>query len=191
MRSQENIIEGYNIEKLNIKVEDFEISNNIGSAECWTNAVIWGKDISISLDISLKDKDTFDNNKIENYIKEFKKHLTWIENNEKAICDALIESDMIGLAEEWVESSEETVINGEKVYVDGDNIFKLPISEEDFYKSLYFNSIVVRIDEDMEIMDSRIMIEAFIDTNPDYFAGHSMEVTITDNYKISVDGLAG
>lgn len=190
MRSQENIMEGCNIEKLNIKVEDFEISNNIGSAECWTNAVIWDRDISISLDISLKDKDTFDNNKIENYIKEFKKHLIWIENNEKAICDALIEDDMIGLAEEWVESSEETVINGEKVYVDGDNIFKLLISEEDFCKSLYFNSIVVRIDEDMEIMDSRIMI-AFIDTNPDYFAGHSMEVTITDNYKISVDGLAG
>ncbi|BDR86792.1 hypothetical protein [Clostridium tetani] len=40
MRSQENIMEGCNIEKLNIKVEDFEISNNIGSAECWTNAVI-------------------------------------------------------------------------------------------------------------------------------------------------------
>jgi hypothetical protein len=35
------------------------------------------------------------------------------------------------------------------------------------------------------------MIEAFIDTKPDYFAGHSMEVTIIDDYKISVNGLAG
>lgn len=58
-------------------------------------------------------------------------------------------------------------------------------------KALYFNSIGIRIDEDMEIMDSRIIIEAFIDTKPDYFVGHSMEVTITDDYKISVNGLAG
>ncbi len=179
------------IEKLDIKIEDFEINNNMGSAEFEVNAVIWDSYISISLDVDLKDEDTFDNNKIKNYIEEFKKNLLWLENNKKAVFDALVDDDMLELAEEWAESSEETIIDGQKVYVDGDDIFKLPISEEEFYKSLYFNSIGIRIDEDKEIMDSRIMIEVFIDTKPDYFAGHSMEVTITDDYKISVNGLAG
>jgi tetratricopeptide (TPR) repeat protein len=170
------------IEKLDIKIEDFEINNNMGSAEFEVNAVIWDSYISISLDIDLKDEDT---------IEEFKKNLLWLENNKKAVFDALVDNDMIELAQEWAESSEETIIDGQKVYVDGDDICKLPISEEEFYKSLYFNSIGIRIDEDKEIMDSRIMIEVFIDTKPDYFAGHSMEVTITDDYKISVNGLAG
>lgn len=179
------------LEDLNIKVEDFEVSNNIGLAECGVDAVIWDSYIPISLKINLKDEDTFDNTKIENYIKEFKKYLLWIENNKKAIFGALIEDDMIELAEEWVESSEERIIDGKKVYVDGDHIFKLPITEEDFLNSLYFNSIGITIDEDREIADSRIMIEAFIDTNPDYFAGHSIDVTVWDDYKISVNGLAG
>ncbi|GCD10045.1 DUF2262 domain-containing protein [Clostridium tagluense] len=183
--------ENFNIENLNIKVEDFEVSNNIGLAKCGIDVILWDNYTSTSLEISLEDEDTFDNSKIENYINEFKKHLLWLENNKKAISDALIEDDMIGLAEEWAESSDETIIDGEKVYVHGDDIFRLPISEEEFCKSLYFNSIGIRIDEDMEIMDSRIMIEAFIDTNPDYFAGHSMEVTVADEYKISINGLAG
>ncbi|MCB2313370.1 DUF2262 domain-containing protein [Clostridium tagluense] len=179
------------VEGLSIKVEDFEVSNNIGLAECGVDVEIWDNYIPISLKIELKNKDTFDNTKIENYIKEFKKYLLWIENNKKAIFDALIENDMIQLAEEWVESSEETIIDGKKVYVDGDDIFKLPITEEDFFNSLQFNSIGIRIDESKEIADSRIMIEAFIDTNPDYFAGHSMDVTVWDDYRISVNGLVG
>ncbi|MBU3104300.1 DUF2262 domain-containing protein [Clostridium gasigenes] len=186
MKSMDKKVEG-----LSIKVEDFEVSNNISLAKCSVDVEIWNNYIPISLEIELKDEDIFDNTKIENYIKEFKKHLLWIENNKKAIFDALIKDDMIQLAEEWVESSEETIIDGKKVYVDGEHIFKLPISEEDFYKSLYFNSIGLRIDENKEIADSRIMIEAFIDTNPDYFAGHSMDVTVWDDYRISVDGLAG
>lgn len=179
------------LEDLNIKVEDFKVRNNTGLAECGVDVVIWDSYITISLTINLKDEDIFDNTKIENYIKEFKNHLLWIENNKKEIFDALIEDDMIELAEEWVESSEERIIDEKKVYVDGDHIFKLPITEEDFFSSLYFNSIGITIDEDREIADSRIMIEAFIDTNPDYFAGHSIDVTVWDDYKISVNGLAG
>ncbi|NMM62432.1 tetratricopeptide repeat protein [Clostridium sp. P21] len=179
------------IENLDIKVEDFKINNNIGSAECDVNTVIWDNYMSVSLKISLEDEDTFDDDKIKNYIDEFKKYLIWLENNKKSVFHVLVEDDMIGLAEEWAESSDEEIIDGEKVYVDGEDIFRLPISKEEFFQSLYFNSISIRIDEDKEIMDSRIMIEAFIDTKPDYFAGHSMEVTITDDYKISVNGLAG
>lgn len=181
----------FNVENLDIKVEDFKINNNIGLAECDIDMLIWDNCMSVSVKISLKDDETFNNDKIKNYIGELKKHLIWLENNKKAVFEALVDDDMIGLAEEWAESSDEEIIDGEKVYVDGEDIFKLPISKEEFFEALYFNSIVIRIDEDKEIMDSRIMIEAFIDTKPDYFAGHSMEVTIIDDYKISVNGLAG
>lgn len=179
------------VENLDIKVEDFKINNNIGSAECDIYALIWDNYMSVSLKISLEDEDTFNDDKIKKHVEELKKHLVWLENNKKAVFDALVEDDMIGLAEEWAESSDEEIIDGEKVYVDGEDIFKLPIIKEEFFEALFFNSIAIRIDEDKEIMDSRIMIEAFIDTKPDYFAGHSMEVTITDDYKISVNGLAG
>lgn len=186
-----NLSKELSVEDTNIKVEDFNISNNIGTAEVVADFVIWHNYMHISLEINLKDKDTFDNNKIENYIKEFKEHLIWLENNKKAIINALIEDGMIELAEEWVESSEEKIIDGEKVYVYGDNIFNLPITEEEFFKSLYFNSMELRIDENKDIADSRILMEICIDTNPDYFAGHSMDITVIDGYKILVNGLAG
>lgn len=186
-----DLSEELSIEDTNIKVEDFKISNNIGTAEVTADFVIWDNYMPISLEINLKDNETFDNNKIEKYIKEFKEHLLWLENNKKAISDALIEDDMIGLAEDWVKDSEEKIIDGEKVYVDGDYIFKLPITKDEFCKSLYFNSMGVAIDENRNIADSRILIEICIDTNPDYFAGHSMDITVFDGYKISVNGLAG
>lgn len=186
-----DLSEESSIENINIKVEDFKINNNLGTAQVIADFVIWDNYLPISLEINLKDNETFDNNKIRKYIKEFKEHLLWLENNKRAVFNELVKDDMIGLAEEWVQGSEEKIMDGEKVYVDGNYTFKLPITEEEFCKALYFNSMGVEIDENRSIADSRILIEICIDTNPDYFSGHSMDITIFEVYIISVNGLAG
>lgn len=186
-----DLSEESSIENINIKVEDFKINNNLGTAQVIADFVIWDNYLPISLEINLKDNETFDNNKIRKYIKEFKEHLLWLENNKRAVFNELVKDDMIGLAEEWVQGSEEKIMDGEKVYVDGNYTFKLPITEEEFCKALYFNSMGVEIDENRSIADSRILIEICIDTNPDYFSGHSMDITIFEGYIISVNGLAG
>lgn len=174
--------------ELNIKVEDFEVENSISSAECEVQALVWDNYFPITLEIDLKDEDKFDNDKLQDYIKEFKQHILWLENNKEAVCKALIEKDMIELAEEWVESGDEAIIDGKVVYVDGDDIVELPITEEQFCKSVYFNSMRISIDEDSK---NRVDMNLFLDTNPDYFATHSIDLSIRDGYKISVLGLVG
>lgn len=176
------------INELDIKVEDFEVTNSIGNAECEVHGLIWDNYFPIHIEINLKDNEKFDDNKLKDYIKELRKYILWLDNNKEEVCRALIENDTIELAEDWVEGGEEAVIDGKKVYVDGDDIVELPITEEQFSKSLYFNGISINIDEDSEY---RIDMDVFLDTKPDYFAGHSIELSIREGYKISVWGLVG
>jgi hypothetical protein len=62
----------------------------------------------------------------------------------------------------------------------------LPISKEDFLASLNL-SIVVSYDEDEE----DILVEGYIDCEPDYFAGHSIEFNVDSKGNFEIEGLAG
>lgn len=181
----------FNVKNLSIRAEDFETYDSIGLAECGVDTIIWDNYISVLLKISLRENDIFDNDKIEGYIEEFKRALFWFENNKNKVFDALVKYGMTKLAEEWVEGSEQVEVDGENFFADGEILFKLPISEKDFYKSLYLNGMDIEIDEGMEVMNSRILIEAFIDTKPDYFGGHSMQVMVIDGNEIVVRGITG
>jgi len=94
-------------------------------------------------------------------------------------------------AEDWVlnlcEESEEDGTDEKRCFImsDGKEIY-LPISKEDFLASLIF-SIFVSYDEDEE----DICVEGYIDCNPDYFGGHSIEFSVDGKGNFEIQGLAG
>lgn len=116
--------------------------------------------------------------------------LKGLDSQKEAFFNDLIDS-YLPYAEDWVlnlcEESEEDSTDEKRCFITEDyNEINLPISKEDFLASLDL-SIFVSYDED----ESDIYVEGYIDCNPDYFAGHSIEIYMDSKGKIEIIGLAG
>ncbi len=112
--------------------------------------------------------------------------LEWIENNRHLIEQALLDDDMLAMAEDWASSAEEVEDEEQECYImeDGQKVF-LPISEEDFCLSLYFEAINISFDgENPEA-------ELVLLCNPDYFAGHCILATVDAENRVECNSLAG
>lgn len=97
-------------------------------------------------------------------------------------------SGMLDRAEEWVRegipANEEEDCN---VFITDDGVeVSLPISLEDFSKSMRLNSLCVTFDGSVE----NISASMYIHFSPDYFSGHSVEVEIKDG-EIDCKGIVG
>lgn len=120
------------------------------------------------------------------YIASVNEKIEWIHNNRKKIEKALIDDDIISLAEDWAAGAEKAEDEEQECYLmeDGEKVF-LPISPEAFCKSLYFEAIVLSFDEPIPEAELILLCK------PDYFAGHCIMVTITTDNQIECNGLAG
>ena len=161
---------------------DFKISD-VFSYE--GNIQLWGKNTSVALNFP-KDKpegEYFDilEEKIIEYLK-------WIEENRAKIEKALIDDDSVSLAENWASSAEEAEDEEQECYImeDGQKVF-FPITEEDFTKSLYLESISLDFRDNAENPE----LELFIACSPDYFAYHALHVFVDTEKNIKSNGLAG
>ena len=151
---------------------------------------VWGQeDISISFDLPYID-DSEDKLEVNQVISDIKERLEWLDNNRALVEQALLDDDIdiLGLADDWADDGSELYDENQKRYVmiDEQKVY-LPIQEQTFLRSLYFNSIGIDYDEEAEGWE----LEIFIDCMPDYFAGHSIQMNIEVDGTISCNGLAG
>lgn len=132
------------------------------------------------------------NKLLEEYIFYINSRLTWIENNKKVIEDALIEDGMLELAEEWIEGADYFIVNDEEIYeIDSDVPVKLPLLEKDFRNSIGIESFGIDVIENEDEEEYKTEVSMYLECNPDYFAGHVIEVIVDSHNQIKVNGLAG
>ena len=177
-----------------IKTKDFQEKD--GEYQCECERFFWG--IKANLDISYyEDKDQ---KGLAKFVKQLNLHLLWIQQHKKEIQQAVLDDDMVELANDWMEGSEIEDEEGSLWYeLDEGGKIPSPITEKTFLKALYLGGILVYGSDKDEIT-----FDVFLSTDPDFFACHDIEVFITAipeentslqeksfRYEIKVNGLAG
>ena len=154
-----------------------------------SKVTLWGKrDINVGIDLPCFDDSELDE-QLQKYSPMIEEKIKWIESNRKIIEKALIEDDMVELAEEWASSAEMAEDENEECYLmeNGDKVF-LPISESDFLNSLQINGINMQFDDEEEEDN---FFEIFLECHPDYFACHVIDVYVDYENNVTCNGLAG
>ena len=164
-----------------VKLKDFSASEGYEN-EYEACAKVWDEILYISV--------TADKLPLEDMIPMINDMLKGLDSQKEAFFNDLVDS-YLPQAEDWVlnlcEESEEDSTDEKRCFItaDGDEIY-LPISKEDFLASLNL-SIFVSYDED----EADILVEGYIDCEPDYFAGHSIEFNVDSKGNFEIEGLAG
>lgn len=164
-----------------VELKDFSASEEYED-EYEACAKVWDRILYISV--------TADILPLEDMLPMTNVMLKGLDSQKEAFFNDLVDS-YLPYAEEWVlnlcEESEEDSTDEKRCFITDDcNEIYLPISKEDFLASLNL-SISVSYDEDEE----DIFVEGYIDCNPDYFAGHSIEFNVDSKGNFEIEGLAG
>lgn len=179
-----------------ISEKDFQKDAD-GAYSCELKIKLWG--VTTTLYASFRENPEYREWTLKKYISQLNAHIQWIDGHEKEIGQEMINKNMVELASYWMEGREVTGEEGQTYYEldDGDS-FPYPITEAVFLESLYIQS--VRIENSTP---QKAGISFFFGTEPDFFACHSIAVSIladtdahkTDcpdtQYTIHVNGLAG
>ena len=152
--------------------DDFEI-NGITS--------LWNRN-DVEIFIELDDKD-YHINFSEATLKLIEEKLNWIDKNKKLICKTFIEDEgmFYGLNDEI----EEQLSKKEKAKID-DLEFSAPLTEDEFFNSLYIAYINFYI-EDKE----HISCSFDLDCEPDYLFGHLANIELEEDNEIIMGGING
>lgn len=149
-----------------------------------TDVTIWGRRIGIGVDC--------DKYSLEECLPAIDKLVDMLDKGRDKMLSALFDYGIISLAEDWASSAEEAEEYEDNediecyIMEDGTKVF-LPITEEDFAKSLNMEGINIYFDDSAEDINA----DVFMFCKPDYFACHSIEVFVDKNGNIDVNGLAG
>jgi len=163
-----------------VELKDFSESDDENEYDACAN--LWDKNLYISV--------TADILPLEDMIPMINVMLKGLDSQKEAFFNDLIDS-YLPYAEDWVlnlcEESEEDSTDEKRCFITDDyNEIYLPISKEDFLDSLNL-SIYVSYDKD----ESDILVEGYINCEPDYFAGHSIEFIVDSKGNFEIEGLAG
>jgi len=142
---------------------------------------IWGEETEIDI--------TFDEDaELSEYLPLLEKHLAWLNAHRKDALQALLDDDFLSLAENWASGSDPAEDEEQECYLmeDGEKVF-LPITEEDFSKSLHLESVVLYCDEGKE----EITMDLWCACSPDYFACHSVLIYVNADGSMESGSLQG
>ena len=143
-----------------------------------TDYTLWNfNDVKVGINLNSDDD-------IEVYKNKIIQSLEWLNKKRHIIEQAILDSNMTESAEYWISKTEKSE-NGGYILKNGEEVF-LPLSDDDFCKSLRIYEIAVNVEED-ETCD----VELYFICVPDYFQGHCIEVLIDNEKNISCDGLSG
>lgn len=146
---------------------------------------LWGTRVSVGIGLgnSVVDK----NQQLADSLPAIEERLTWLESNRPTIEKALLDDGMVSLAEDWASSAEEAEdALGCYVMEDGQKVC-LPITSQDFCRSLSVSSLGMYCEDGKE----DIMMDVFLVCSPDYFAGHSINITIKADGSVKNNSLCG
>lgn len=181
----------WNMEKL--RVDDFEIEENDWGYIFSTYFDFWGEEVGVTLDLdyNIKDEKEISEEEIREVIEKTLKNLNPLlkkaENNRNQLIELLKEKDYIELANEWIAGAEE-VEGKEGYYLIDDEEVHIPITEEEFEKSISCRGGIgatIGLDGELDFISIYFVFE------PDYFAGHCIEGYINEDGSFSINGLAG
>lgn len=169
------------------KKEDFYQNEN-GDYICNFTAKLWGKNADVYAICSEKSGQM--DKILGRTAKLLNSHIKWINQQKNQIQKAVLDRDMVSLACEWMAEYELEDENGKTCYeLEDGSLLPAPVTEEMFLHSLHIGGINAYCEE------SEITFDLFLDTEPDFFACHSIEVFITatpePSYRIKVNGLTG
>ena len=169
------------------KKENFYLDEN-GEYVCNFRAELWGRKTDVYAACPKKAEQM--DKMLDRLSERLNFHIKWIDQQKKQIYKAILDDDMVPLACDWMENSEVVGEDGKTYYeLEDGSLLAAPITEDLFVDSLYIGGINVCCEED------EILFDMFLVTEPDFFAGHSIEVFITATpepaYSIKVNGLAG
>ncbi len=159
-----------------MKASDFapsEIFDYEATVELWGN-----RDVHMGVDCCGKS--------LEKLLPRIDKLIQLLEVSRDRIARALVAADYISLAEDWASSAEEAESKGCYIMEDGTEV-QLPISEQDFTESLILDCLSVDCDEKTGEASAGI----YLVCQPDYFAGHCIEIEVDSKGNIEVLGIAG
>ena len=164
-----------------VELKDFSASERYEN-EYEACAKVWDRILHISV--------TADILPLEDMLPMINVMLKGLDGQKEAFFNDLVDS-YLPQAEDWVlnlcEESEEDSTDEKRCFITDDyNEIYLPISKEDFLDSLNL-SIYVSYDKD----ESDILVDGYINCQPDYFAGHSIEFIVDGKGNFEIEGLAG
>lgn len=171
-----------------LRIDDFEIEKNDWGyyfTSC-INFLEQESEVLLIYDTEEEGSEIELKNILNKSLEKINNILEKAEKNKPQLMELLKEGDYINLATDWVEGIEE-VEGEENCYLIDDTKVYIPITEEDFEKSMNFSEIATDIYSDGIIED----ISVYITFEPDYFAGHCIECYIDENGNFLVNGLAG
>ncbi len=125
-----------------------------------------------------------DDNDVEQYEDKILNQLEWINLKRHIIEQAILDSNMTESAEFWISNAEQSE-DGDYLLQSGEKV-SLPLSDDEFCKSLKISEMSVNIEE-----DGSCDVELYFVCKPDYFSGQCIEVLIDCDKNISCDGLSG
>ena len=167
-----------------MEIKDFVINEENSWKTFTADTVIWGEKVSIIADA---DDMPANEDTLKTILPEINRRIEFIEKNRRAIEKCMLDDGMIECAEDWVSSAEEDETE-EDCYImeDGQKVY-IPISEDDFLKSLHFDGLNLSFSKENE----KGFSDLFFYCKPDYFAYHVIEIFIDENDNIKCNGLAG
>ena len=157
-------------------------------------ATVWGEetDISISFDDSPEENQEA---LLKKTLPFLEKYLAWINQHRQNALQALFDDDILELAEDWASSAEpyydeedEDDDKEPEYYImeDGQKVF-LPITEQDFSKSLHLTAITFNCPYEEE----NAVTDIWCDCSPDYFAYHSVLIYLNADGSFESGSLQG
>ena len=176
-----------------IKVEDFEVVRDEYGYDFTTYFDFWDEEVELTLFLRYgkDEKEELSEERIDEIIEKSLKNLNSLlkkaEGNRKQLMSLLKEKEYIELATEWVEGAEK-VEDKENYYLIDDVEVCVPITEEDFEKSL---SCSGGMGGEVNLAGEIESLSIYFVFNPDYFAGHCIECYIEEDGSFSINGLAG
>lgn len=111
-----------------------------------------------------------------------------MESNRSLLEQAMLDDGMAILAGDWAAGAEEAEDEEAECYImeDGQKVF-VPVTPDDFCRSLYPQSVCLLFCNGWD----KPYMTVGLGCAPDYFAGHSIMVSVNADKRICCDGLAG
>ena len=153
--------------------DDFEINGLIN---------LWNEnDVDISIEFNPDYADNLEFYKTS--LKLIEEKLNWINENKKLICKTFIEEEgmFYGLNDEI----EKQLSKKEKAKI-GNLEFSAPLTEDEFFNSLYIAYINFYIENEDDIS-----CNFDLDCEPDYLFGHLANIELDEDNKILMSGING
>ncbi len=159
-----------------MKTEDFQPSEIF---DYEITVKLWGRtDVHAGVDC--------DGRSLGKLIPKIEKLLTFLDDSREKITEALLKEGYLATAEDWA-SSAAACEDKEDCYImeDGAEV-QLPITAEDFATALEIDCLSIDFNEKGEAEAGVYLV-----CEPDYFAGHCIEIELNGKGGIEILGIAG